>query len=375
MFPERWIMGSRLSKLLFLLCLIAGVLLAGSDSGGDKPVKLRFTPLRDTDCVLTQSDVRESAFFPVSISDGKVLPGNSFSFRSGGALTLLIGGKEFKVSLQNGKSFISIDGRDRQMKNSAAGCKTEMLPLENRQRYMLAFPYADLRGTSARIWYRSGSAMTGRAGKGIVSLYDDNCDGKFVIGHDSVQNNSAAVFAPLSKIIVTQNEVFQIDSLSEDGSEMILSPYTGSTARMTYRFASVGRGVEMHIAFKGSGTGCTGAVKVDNRPLTVPEDEYALLYGLLYMNGSKKAVAAITPGESKPAEVKADEENVVTLGGPLSLFFTPEVSSGKLTISPGSIKIYGTAGELYTGFDLQGAPRVSVIVDGKEKPLGSFGFG
>ena len=114
-------MGNRLSIIFFLLlsiCLVTGGYSANKKA--DKPARFNFTPIKDTNYILTQSDLKGKTLKKIEVKKGKVIPGRQFGIKGTGRLNLLIGGSEIVVFMKKTKPIISIDGREKPLKTSVA---------------------------------------------------------------------------------------------------------------------------------------------------------------------------------------------------------------------------------------------------------------
>ncbi|MFC1582736.1 hypothetical protein ACFL4W_04280 [Planctomycetota bacterium] len=339
----------RILALAVIVFLFAGLGICDS-------IKLQQLPLKDTKMILTQTDLRNSSYYPFDFRDGKVVPSTQHAFDTEPQLDLTIDGETFTLTMKGGKPHIDSGTKAVPLRMKASSLDPYTVRLPNRKTHILAFPHAYIKGKYARIYYRSGCVVKGRVDKDTIAFYDNDCDGKYSVDTDSIQNSASLVYAPISDLLATTKGVHKIDELSEDGTQLSLSPYEGETGKLSFSFTSPERGVELHVAFKGLNTGITGAVKAGTKPLVVPKDDYTILYGLVYSNGTKRVVAGLTPNDMEAFTVDAGKTASIQLGGKLSLTFAPEVKGGKLNISPSSIKVLGESGELYTGFEYTSPP-------------------
>ncbi len=315
------------------------------------------------------------AISPATQQQGRIigqqlLPGPPQNITRGQSFT--IGDRSLELFVSSGRVALSVDGQTTQLQRQGSSFAPIIIPMENNQPYSLAFPYYRSVRSSHFIAYRSGVVMGGRVGRQTIFIYDDNMDGRYVVGQDAYGYGRSPVLAPLGTMIGTGSEIRRVTNLAADGSSITTERYDGPTGTLNIQangnqmalFAVVGHTQEAFALPTEGG----------NARLTVIPGNYRVAYGIAAGRGGE-AFAILQAGDLEPTEVAANGSATISIGAPFLLRFDAQKRGNNISISPRSITLHGINGEQYTQFDYQSAPRVSTLDGNRERPIGSFSYG
>ncbi len=344
-----------------------------SAAAEDEEVRLRVGPIRGFSHVLSQSDMAGDGMGGggrVKLAEGVVLPSGMLTYKgSGGDASLTLGGEEIVVTCGR-RVEMRQGGRSQKLKRDGDGLRPAKLKLANGLKYMLAFPYANLRSTRSKyVYYRSACVHEGRLGGTEVALYDDNHDGAYSQS-DTFSINGTTVYAPISELLPSSSKVYRFGGIEDNGEKLVCQEHDGETAKIDVEFRA--REVKAQVAFGNGKLNFTSEGR--GKTLTVVPGEYRLLYGFV-VSRKKKAVAGITAGEMKPTVVEKGKKGTIELGAPFRLVFAATRAGNKIKIDHRSIKVRGRAEEEYDPVEIIGTPIVALVRGRKRTGMGSFETG
>ncbi len=356
----------------FVVTLFAGWQL--SCMAGDEPVEVKLTakPIKDCKRVLSKSDVSENRMDGslVRVTKGAVLSSGRANFsKSVRDTSFSIGEKELTLSCHNGVQ-LKQGSKSKKLKKKSPGLDTVKMKLPNGMKYAIAFPYAEIKGNNAVVYYRSGCHMTGSFSGMPLALYDDNMNGAYGMD-DGFSINKSTVYAPLSELLPSPTAVYSLGEIPEDASKLVFTRHDGDTGKIAVKFS--GKGLEANFAFGGDKLNFTSVGK--GKFLTVVPGDYQLLYGIVYCKKLKRVIAGVAKGEMQAITVDAGKQKAAVLGKPFSLIFSATRNGKKIEISP-VFRIKGKAGEIYSPLKIIGTPTVAYRLSKKKiKSMGAFETG
>lgn len=334
----------------------------------EKSITLRAGPLPIDGQALSPSCMQRRNEMNLTRRSGTVVPGEKSEIKKDGQATLC--GVKIDFHALNGEvSVVGPNGKPTRLRQRGDGVDSIPVPLPNKRQAVIAIPVVDgLRG-GAELFFRSGQAMTGQLDGDSIALYDDDLDGAIVTGKDAFSVGSGIVFAPLGEWLPTSKGLFKVGSVDETGTRLTCQASGESTGKLELKNAGM-PGVEAHAVF---GTKGCDAVLTGRKPMVVPAGSYQLRYGLLVNPSARATYAGIVAADLAAVEVPSggDKPAVVSIGGPYRIDFKVSTPNRKVTIDPGSFRLFGKAGERYVDYRFKGAPAVAV----NGKNIGSFEYG
>lgn len=357
------------------------------ESGAPAPVQLTLTPVQAPARIISQDDAADPG---ARLFDGQIMrqvPPLQFSDGER-EQRLNILGSDVCIQLQDGAFKLIVDDqppRTLERDDRMIACRPVQLQLNGRE-YVLAFPFAFSHESQGALWYRSGAIQLGQFGQQSIGVYDQNTDGKYVIGEDALCiaqeiAGGAILLAPRAATILgTTDGIVKIDALSEDGSALNASAYSGPTGRLAV--ANAFEDLDVYLAFSDQTGGVaivTRAGAKETKSVAIVPGAYQLLYGAVYSKQLNRVIALIAPGATSAINVTADATQEFSVGGPLTLQFAvgkPRKGSG-IAIDSSTFKITGAAGEEYKAFAWNPAtpPEVSASRGDTVKKIGKMEFG
>ena len=173
----------------------------------------------------------------------------------------------------------------------------------------------------AWVAYRS-SGSVGSIGSTTICLYDSNTDGRYTLDGDTMRTGppgQIASFMPIPDYFATQDGIFKIESLAEDGSQLKYSKYTGPAGKLDVSFAA--GSADCQLAFTSRETGLSAFVATRSKgEVPVIPGSYQLGSSVLTTSNGQ-IVGIIVPQTLSPAVVAAGAAQKVQLGAPLALEF------------------------------------------------------
>jgi hypothetical protein len=325
-----------------------------------KRVELKVVPLESPQSVVSKTDAGGANS---RIASGILVPTKMMSFGNPfGQYGINVGGARLTLSVQGAGFNVKIGDKTASLHDNGLGYAPITLKTSAGRDYILAFPAGSASSTSGSLYLRSGGVVQGAVGDQVLSIYDDNIDGKYTLRDDCVRFGSAGalldVFAPASRLVATRNQVYEIKSLAENGSFVEYSAYTGPTGKFAITCDSPD--AELHVVMgdkRAQLNFVTMATAKEPVELTVVPGSYELLYGAVYSTRTHSMVALLGPGSLKPVVVAANQTTGVQLGGAKQLEFTVDKSPGMNQISVNSSKFHvkGVAGEEYRAYQWDSA--------------------
>jgi len=350
-------------------------------------VKLTNAPLTAPNAVLSRPDASG-----VRLLNDIVFAGKQLQFPSDSeAVEYAIAGSTLKFQIADNQTFALVhNGRQGLLQRDQSGFRPVKLKLDQNRVYTLAFPYGyvtqmmlgvgQAQRTQGLLMLRSGSGQYFTLDGQSFCLFDSNADGYYRLSEDAIGSGrsgaSCSVFAPIGRLLATSKNVYQINSIAEDGSTLDYAPYTGATGKLAVNLAN--SDLEIGAAF-GSSDGALNFAAPFSRTrahdLKVAAGKYSLLYGLAYSPGHRKIVASVGSGKLAAADVSADQSQKLTLGGPFDLEFALQTGGRQMTISSSSFHLRGKNGEEYANFQWDAEPEIGLAVNGNLRSLGKMAFG
>lgn len=195
--------------------------------------------------------------------------------------------------------------------------------------------------------WTTGGGMSGEIAGTSVLFLDQNLDGDFAdFGVDAmvVGKDHAASF--LSRVVSVNGALYSID-LSDDGTTLSYSPYSGpsGTLDLVSAFQSKAK-LDAAVVVNADSTLSYSLARVRDG-LKVPVGEYRLFSGRLALGESS---AMISSGSSKAILVSADQRTAPAWGGPVRAEFAVQRSGETVAFAPWDIWFYGSLGEEYANF-------------------------
>lgn len=266
------------------------------------------------------------------------------------------------------------------LRPSGATLEPVGLVLSTGETYVLAFPAIGRTPNGSSLWYRSGAVQQAPLGSGkTINFYDANTDGVYRIEDDAVAigpaRGSVFAFAPISKHVAVGSEVYEIRSLAEDGSAFDCAKLDTAAQKLSLRFASSGSELHLTLGSNDAGLNCVvsaGATAAGEA--AVLPGSYKVMRGLAYSPSLRKPVAMVSGGDE--IAVVDGQSAVVQMGAPYKLEFTVRRAGDKFSVNPGSFRLRGKAGEIYTSYHwITNRPPEVAVVDGKTvRRLGRMTF-
>jgi hypothetical protein len=358
------------------LGLVLGWGMAGGAEGdAPKPVKLKpanLSPLAFTPSCIGPNAANGRRIREVWLLEGAVVPMRNRQDVQGSKGVLTIAGTKFDLTCNpdSGWTIKGDNGKSLPLKDAqTGGCETVSLPV-GKKLYPVAFPFAyRSREGGNELAYRAAWVMTGKLGSTEIQLYDDNSDNAFTIEADAFTVGSGPVYARLAKTIATKSDIFAIESIASDGSQITYGKYTGDTGQVTVEWAG-SKDAQAQFAFASSDGGVAFVVG-GGQSVKVPPGTYKLTYGLVY--GSGKDFAVVLPDKFAPVEVAKDGKVKVGLGAPYTMHFTATKEGNEVKIEPPGKRfpVSGKGGEDYREYTAVNPPEVSV----NGKLIGAMSYG
>lgn len=363
------------------LLLVVGQSRAGPAADSAARAELRLVPLESPGAVVARHEAEKS---DSRLYSGILLPSSQLSFGQGVyEFGFTLGGAKASIEMHGKEFSVITGGQTIPLRRSGMGFAPVSLKNESGGEYLLAFPMGYTHQMGGILWTRSGGVMRGNVGDAVISLFDDNLDGRYLMSDDGMRIGSpdaaANVFAPLSKFIATPTQVLEITSLAEDGSNIDYTVYGGQIGKLAVSCEMPDSQLIVVMGSKQAQLNVV-ATATPNAPceLAVIPGEYQLLYGAVYSTTSNAIVALLGPGTLPPATVSSGQTAQVGLGAPLHLEFTvAKPSRNKISIDSSNFKVMGKAGELYRAVEwAQGSPpTVSARRGSTTVLIGKMSFG
>lgn len=310
-----------------------------------------------------------------------VAPAASLQLQPDSPAILTLNSSELKLQWNGAAAFSLVGPQGTRQLRSAGGALEPTGIVVGGQRYVLAFPVVTRSSRHANIWYRSGAVQQASLGPGrTVSFFDSNTDG--VYGLDDAMTTArlagaVAVFAPISKHVSLGGRIYEIRSIAADGSRFEHVASSQPTVKLSSRFVSSGSDLYMAVGSRQAEQNAVlvAGVSGASDSAVLPGD-YEILYGLVYSPSLHKPVAIVSGGSE--IAVAVGRPVVVNAGAPFRLEFAAKGDGQKVTVNPGSFRLSGKGGEVYSQYKwLSGKPpEVALLLDGKPVArLGRMGFG
>jgi hypothetical protein len=364
-----------------MLLLLAGALAARAGPQGESvSAPLKSVPLDSGAAVVSKTD---AAAPRPQIADDFLVPRLEVQFNPVvKEYGLKIAGQKVAIVSTDDGFIVKGDSGQTQLHKNGVGLATIALPIPSAQKYFLAFPYGYNSTGRAFLMMRSGGTVQCQIDGQTVMFYDDNLDGRYTLADDAFRvgctDAPIDVFAPLSEFFSTGQSIYQIDSLSEDGTALQYSSYHGAAGKLAVVSPSSDWGMVVALAnANGQMNLVSEAAGSTSDSVAVIPGQYKLLYGGVFSKKSGTLIALVAPGSLPAVDVAADQTQTLQLGGTLHLEFTVNTpASDQIAIQPSSIHVKGKAGEEYTAaaFDRSNPPEIFISRGGNKVSIGKMGF-
>jgi len=259
--------------------------------------------------MLSKSDLRAGGnSLPLS-RQRSVVPKSTISLEKTLSHTLSLGGAEFTIRRRQRDFMLEVPGgRSAKLKKKGSNFLPVPVPLPEKRRYILAFPYTYM----ASIGLRSGSIQKAKIGGKDFALYDDDMDGFYGTG-DTFQIGRGSVFAPITKYFSTFSSVFELVEVDREGRDVTYARYSGDTGKFSVK--NMSRTALAQVVFTSKEADLSVILLGKGKEAKVIPGSYSLLYGLATDPSMKKVYAGIVPGSFAPVAVAKDDKAVAQMGG------------------------------------------------------------
>jgi hypothetical protein len=206
--------------------------------------------------------------------------------------------------------------------------------------------------------FAAAGAMVGKIDGVIVRLIDQNNNGTYnEFGKDAMIVGRGKVASFLSEIVHIGDRPLAID-VSADGRQLTYRPYDGPTGTLRVKQNTPGKLVSAIVRSK-DGRLCFDLAKGRNG-LRVPTGSYELHSGKI---GLASSAVRVRRGQLAAVQVDADQDVVMTWGGPVRAEFEYTRPGNEIVFSPASIWFYGTSGEEYFGWYPRGKSPEFIVAN------------
>ncbi len=351
---------------------------AADGAATSKTVRLSLAPVPVPTAVMTPSVLtaanKGNYWLQIVTKTGVVLPMQRAVFAKGqDDQTVTLGGVSLNFQVnRDGKVFAlkPEKGNPITLKQQNDGLAPTVVPLADKRKLPVAFPYAYVSKLDSFFAMRAASTSKGPLDGDQIQFLDDDLDGD-IDKDDVVSLGNSPCFAPIAKRIATKKGVWNIDELPAAGSTATFSPDASATVPLTFVFTGQSAGHAAIASEDGSlVTVVTGAKDV----IKLPVGTYKLLHGVV-VDGRGKVMAAMIPDKLAPFQLTSEaadakQKPVFAYGGPFAMGFDAKMVNGKLAVGT-QIALHGVGGERYLDYRWQSLP--SVYVNGKQ--IGSMEYG
>ena len=220
--------------------------------------------------------------------------------------------------------------------------------------------------------YSVSGVMAGKLNSTAIELIDRNGNGRYDdYGQDAIVVGNAKGASLLSRVVSADDELFSIE-VSEDGSQLTYSPYSGPTAKIDVSSKHDCRGKLLSAVISSDDGEYHFNVARDKGSMVVPAGDYRFVYGFAAKGAE---TVQMRTGKMRTLELDADEQEVVAWGGPIVAEFDYAVSDETITVQP-KVAFYGGAGEEYHTFTPNAKSPKILVADKDTKKIyleGRFG--
>lgn len=344
---------------------------------GAKTVKLSANAVPVPGAVMTPTVItgaNQNGFRMMMVSKaGVLLPMQRATFaKDQGEQTVTVGGVNLTFVLNRDSRVFALKpekGAAVPLKQQDDGLAATVVPLADKKKLPLAFPYAYVGRTESMFTMRAASTLKGTLDGEMINFLDDDLDGK-IDKTDVFTLGQNFCYAAIPAKIATKKGVFAVGEIAEKGDQATFTPEETATVPLTFVYTGVSAG---HAAIASQDGSIVTLVTGTKDVVKLPPGAYKLLHGVV-VDGKGKVMAAMLPGQFPAYTLASDadpkQKPVFAYGGPYKLGFKARVANGKITVTP-DITLSGANGEEYVDFRWQGTP--TVYVNGKQN--GSMGFG
>ncbi|MCB9891637.1 MAG: hypothetical protein H6832_12720 [Planctomycetes bacterium] len=216
--------------------------------------------------------------------------------------------------------------------------------------------------------YACSSTMSGTVAGLPITLIDIDGNGRWNdYGVDGLILGKGKNAGFLSKVVSLRDELMNLE-VSEDGTDVKLTPFEGETGEVEFSIDSRGR---LAVATVSDLTGKISFAFEKNGKQVVPVGKYAITGGLLTKG---KEQARLATGKMRSVNVQSGKLAKIEIGGSVTADFRYELADGKLTVKP-EIHYYGQGGEEYVEWLPDNkSPKITVFDSRKKRPVESGRF-
>ena len=212
--------------------------------------------------------------------------------------------------------------------------------------------------------YAPSGAMVGKIGDTRIQLIDRNNNGSYAdFGEDAIIVGRGKSASLLSRVINVDGQLHEL-SVNAAGDEVSVKPYEGPAGVFDARTDYQTEGKLAAVIVRSKDGQYSFDLSRSPDGLRVPAGDYELYSGRLVLGSGH---VTIKPGRSATLTVPADDELVLTWGGPIDAEFSYRRQGDQLAFSPDEVWYFGAAGEEYV---IWAPPGESPAFSVKEKATG-----
>jgi hypothetical protein len=230
------------------------------------------------------------------------------------AQPLTIGKVACTLEYRAGNFLFGHGGKAQELVAEGLGFQSVPVAAETGVAQWLAFPRTYSYKGEGHLYSRSGSVQAGDLDGTAIRLYDDDLDGRYVLGKDGLSigdRSGMGIFGPLGSLIPTTNGVYEVREVAGDGSSLTVTKYAGATGRLAMKPIN---NIECRLAFQSEDGKCSFGELVGSQGLVLPAGKYKFLYGFLYRTSAHHVVGMVLPSANLPLTVAKDADVAVMLG-------------------------------------------------------------
>jgi hypothetical protein len=221
-----------------------------------------------------------------------------------------------------------------------------------------------LRRDDTRYLFNRACVAVGKIGDVAITFIDENNNGHYGDPEaDAMRIGTAAVAQYTSEVIGVAGKLYYL-RVNQSATKAWYKPFDGPTGCLDMALRWKGKSKPLFAMFK------QGEVIIDaaGKATLVPAGTWNLFEGVV--GPTIQQSARIKPGAMKEIVVKEGETTAVAWGMPGKIDFSVSKNGNLLTMSSGSVRIYGSAGEEYVEFrPKRFTPNVHVVDQRTKKDI------
>ena len=267
----------------------------------------------------------------------------------------LAGGRTFRAALEGTNLLLDVDGDGETDVRVEGDAGSVLLRTDDGFRYAVRL----VRGANG--WgYAASGAMTGTIDGTLVSIIDQDNDGRFgEVGEDAVIVGRGNIATWLGETLQVGGKLHAV-SVPEDGSTLLLRDFEGPTGALAVTDGFHGGGKILSAVVRSTdGRHCFDLANADGA-VNVPAGDYRIESGSV---GMGTMLVTIGPGTSAPIAVAADGSTNFEWGGPVRAEFAMQRAGDQLGFSPDQVWYFGASGEEYEKWFPVGKSPVFVVLE------------